>query len=194
MAKSKGKKGTADQGKERRTSWEYGTEFEHCMRRVFGKKAYHIAGVCTDEEARRKWVGKLLEQLTRDAQELDTTQEHRERISYLIEALRRERWKGDDASWHLVFDLLNVLAEMMGYHGLRGERPYTPMYWQSLRAHLDFGNARGKADELHEELITAARRRREVVKYLKSQGLTDFDIAMVLKTSEYEVKKLKRNI
>jgi hypothetical protein len=154
----------------------------------------HIAGSCLDEEFRKEWVERLLKQLIRDAQDLDTTQEHRERLSYLIEAIQKERWTGDDASWHLVFDLLNLIVELMGYQGMRGERPYVPMYWQSLQAHLDFGNTRGKADELHEEFIAAAKRRREVVKHLKAQGLTDFDVAMVLKTSEYEVKKLKRNI
>jgi hypothetical protein len=29
-----------------RTSWEYGMEFETCMRRVFGDKASHIASSC----------------------------------------------------------------------------------------------------------------------------------------------------
>jgi hypothetical protein len=67
----------------------------------------------------------------------------------------------------------------MGYQGMRGERPYTPMCWQPLRAHLDSGNARGKADEFHEEFISVAKRRREVVQYLKDQDLTDFDVAMV---------------
>jgi hypothetical protein len=119
---------------------------------------------------------RLLKQMIHDAQDLDTTQEHRERISYLIEALQKERWTGDDASWHFVFNLLNLIVELMEYQGTRGERPYTPMYWQSLKAHLDFGNARGKADELHEEFIAAAKRRREVDQYLKAQGFTDFDI------------------
>lgn len=180
--------------REGKTTWEYGTQFEFCMRRVFGDPARHIAGLCLDDSIRCEWVDKLLKQLIRDAQDLDTTQEHRERISYLLEALREERWRGDDASWHLVFDLLNLAAELMGYQGARGERPYTPMYWQSLQTHLDIGNARGRCDELQEEFVSAAARRVEVVRCLKGQGLTDFEVAMALKTSEYEVKKLKKGI
>ncbi|MEW6110469.1 MAG: hypothetical protein AB1632_15090 [Nitrospirota bacterium] len=89
MAKLKGRKGIPDQGTGGRTTWEYGTEFENCMRRVFGNNAYHIAGSCLDENVRQKWVEKIIKQLIRDTQDLDTTQDHRERLSYLIEALQQ---------------------------------------------------------------------------------------------------------
>ena len=35
--------------------------------------------------------------------------------------------------------------------------------------------------------------RREVVESLKTKGLEDFKIALVLNTSEYKVKQLRRN-
>jgi hypothetical protein len=180
--------------REGKTTWEYGMQFEFCMRKVFGDAAHHIAGLCLNEGVRCEWVHRLLKQLIRDAQDLDTTQEHRERISYLLEALRKDRWGGDDAHWRLVFNLLSLTAGLMGYEGARGERTYTPVYWQSLQAHLDIGNARGKCDELQEEFVSAAARRVEIVRCLKRRGLTDFEVAMALKTSEYEVKKLKRGI
>lgn len=168
--------------------------FEICMRRVFGDEADHIAGSCLDEEYRGEWVSRLLKQLIRDAQELDTAQKHKERISYLLEALQKQNWKGDDASWGLVFDLLALATELFGYEGIRGHRPYTPMYWQELQTHLDIGNERGQTEHLVQEFQSAAARRVEVVRYLKDQGLNDFEVAMALKTSEYEVKKLKKSI
>ena len=180
--------------KQRKTTREYGMQFECCMRRVFGKDARHIAESCLDGKFRSDWVDRLIKQVTRDTQDLDTTQEHRERISYLLEALRKERWNGDDPSWHLVFDMLILIVELMGYRGVRAERPYTPMYWQSLQTHLDIGNASGNCEELQTEFASAAKRRVEVVKYLKHQGLTDFEVAMVLKTSEYDIKRLKKGI
>ena len=169
-------------------------QFEFCMRRVFGNDARHIASSCLDENCRREWVERLMKNLIRDAQDLDTTQEHREHVSSFLETLRRQTWTGEDASWAVVFDLLTLIAELMGYRGANGERAFTPMYWQSLQTHLDIGNAHGRSEELQREFSSAAKNRVEVVKFLKDRGLTDFDVAMALKTSEHEVKKLKKGI
>lgn len=169
-------------------------QFEFCMRRVFGDKARQIAGACLDDSYRKGWVEKFLKQLIRDAQDLDTTQEHREHVSTLLQGLLKETWTGDQASWHVVFDILMILAELMGYSGSCGERAYTPMYWQDLDTHLEIGNSRGKGEELQQEFKSAAKHRVEVVEFLKEKGLTDFEVAMTLKTTEYEVKKLKKSI
>jgi hypothetical protein len=177
---------------EKKTTWEYGMQFETCMRRVFGDEASHIASSCLNEDYRVQWVSRLLKHLIRDAQDLDTTQKHRERISCLLDALQKKDWKGDDASWSLVFDLLALAAELLGYEGIKGHRPYVPMYWQELQTHLDIGNERGQAEQLMQEFQSAAARRVQVVRYLKEQGLSDFEVAMTLKTFEHEVKKLKR--
>lgn len=167
-------------------------QFELCMRRVFGDDAYHIASSCLDGEARSKWVSNLFKQLVRDVQELDTTQQHRERISHMLETFMKSKWREDEPSWATVFNLIMLISELMGYQGVRGERAYIPMYWQDLQMHLDIGNARGKSEELLGEFESASRTRAEVVKWLKEKGLSDFDIAMALKTSEHEIKKLKR--
>lgn len=167
-------------------------KFETCMRRVFGDKADHIASSCLNEGYRIEWVTRLLKHLIRDAQDLDTTQKHRERISYLLEALQKKNWKGDDASWGLVFDLLALAAELLGYEGIKGHRTYIPMYWQEMQTHLDIGNERGQGEQLMQEFQSAAARRVQVVRHLKEQGLSDFEVAMTLKTSEHEVKKLKK--
>jgi hypothetical protein len=178
----------------RKTTWEYGMEFETCMRRVFGDEASHIASSCLKDAYRGQWVARLLRQLIRDAQDLDTTQKHRERISYLLEALQGSDWKGDDPSWALVFDLLALATELLGYEGIKGHRTYIPMYWQELQTHLDIGNERGQGERLEREFHSAAARRVQVVRYLKDQGLNDFEIAMTLKTSEHEVKQLKKSL
>ena len=176
----------------RKTTWEYGMEFETCMRRVFGDEASHIASSCLNERYRAQWVMRLLKHLIRDAQDLDTTQKHRERISYLLEALQKKNWKGDDASWGLVFDLLALAAELLGYEGIKGHRTYIPLYWQELQTHLAISNERGQCEKLMQEFQSAATRRVLVIRYLKAQGLSDFEVAMTLKTTEYEVKKLKK--
>jgi hypothetical protein len=178
----------------RKTTWEYGTEFEFCMRRVFGDEAYQIASSCLNEKYRTQWTERFLKKLIKDAQELDTTQKHRERISYLLEALKKQKWKGEDASWAIVFDLLATIAELLGYEGVKGHRTYLPMYWQDMQTHLDIGNERGLADQLQQEFVSAAAHRVEVVRHLKTKGLTDFEIAMTMKTSESEIKKLKKCI
>ncbi len=177
-----------------KTTWEYGIQFETCMQRVFGDEGSQIASSCLNEKYRSQWVSRLLKRLIRDTQDLDTTQKHRERLSYLLEALQGENWKGADASWGLVFDLMALAAELLGYEGLKGHRTYVPMYWQELQTHLDIANERGQGERLMQEFQSAAARRVQVIRYLKDQGLSDFEVAVTLKTSEYEVKKLKKNI
>lgn len=169
-------------------------EFETCMRRVFGDEADHIASSCLNDEYRVEWVCRLLKHLIRDVQDLDTTQKHRERISYLLEALQKQKWKGNDASWALVFDLLALVAELLGYEGIKGHRTYIPLYWQEMQKHLDIGNERGQGEQLMQEFQSAAAWRVQVVRYLKEEGLTDFEVAMALKTSEQEIKKLKKSL
>jgi hypothetical protein len=173
-----------------KTTWEYGMEFEMCMRRIFGNEANHIAGGCLLDNYRKKWVQKFLKQLIRDAQDLDTTQEHREHVSEHLQGLLNSKWTGDDASWRVVFDILTILAELMGYGDFSGKRSYTPAYWQSKETYY----VKGKYDQIYKEGISSAKYRVDVVNYLKDKGLTDFEVAMALKTSEYEVKKLKKGI
>ncbi len=180
--------------KSNKTTREYGTQFEFCMRRVFGNDAYHIAGSCLDEKFRQQWIQKLLKQLIHDAQDIDTTQKHREDLSYRLESLHKKKWIGDDVSWIIVFELLMLITELMGYQGASGKRMYIPMFWQSLKTHLSIANARGEGEETQQKFSSAAKNRAEVVRFLKDKGLSDFDVAMALKTSEYEVKKLKKGI
>ena len=66
--------------KSNKTTREYGTQFEFCMRRVFGNDAYHIAGSCLDEKFRQQWIQKLLKQLIHDAQDIDTTQKQNKHL------------------------------------------------------------------------------------------------------------------
>jgi transcriptional regulator len=66
------------------------------------------------------------------------------------------------------------------------------VYWQEMQTHLEIGNERGQGERLVQEFHSAAARRVQVVCFLKNQGLNDFEVAMALKTSEHEVKKLKR--
>lgn len=186
------KKLSSEQFLGKKTTWEYGMAFETCMRRVFGDGASHIASSCLNGDHRAEWVSRLLKHLIRDAQDLDTTQKHRERMSYLLEMLQKQKWRGDDASWALVFDLLALATELLGYGGIKGRRTYIPLYWQALQTHLDVGNERGQTEQLMQEFQSAARWRVQVVRYLKEKGLTDFEVAMTLKTSEHEIKKLKR--
>jgi hypothetical protein len=151
------------------------------------------AGTAVDGKFRSKWVKRFLKRLIRDAQDLDTTQDHRESISALLEICLKEKWTSKEASWNLVFSLLMLLAGLMGYQGMSGRRTYLPMYWQDQQTHADFCYDQGQYEKLEEEFLSASRVRLEVVKYLKDRGLSDFKVAMALKTSEYEIKKLKKS-
>ncbi len=77
---------------------------------------------------------------------------------------------------------------------MHGVKTHVPALWEELQVHVDEGNRKGKCDELAQEHRSANEWRVKIVEFLKENGLSDFKTSLAMKTSEYEIKKLKREI
>lgn len=168
-------------------------DFEHTMRLLFGEKAYHIADLHGSSTGRREWLSKTVRHLVRDVDALDTTNRHKEMLMSELEAISDILAHSDDASWNLIYRLFRLALRLLGYDYSRGARCHTPTYWQSAGQHLNSVVFEG-GDIMQDyyDKKSAITVRRSVVLGLKAKGLDDYKIALVLNTTEYQVKKLRR--
>ena len=97
-------------------------------------------------------------------------------------------------SWDVVYALFRLSMRLLGCDYLRGARCHTPFYWQTP-AQYDTSTILNGGDvmQLHYDQTNAGTLRREIVETLKTKGVSDFMISLVLNTSEYEVKQLRSN-
>ena len=167
-------------------------EFETTMRLVFGDKAYHIADFHGSAGGRREWLTKVLREFTNDIDKLDTTVRHKQMLMGEIEAISA-LLKEDDPSWSLVYRFLRLISRLLGYDYVQGAKCHSLAYWQTTGQNLNTVVFEG-GDVMQDyyDKKNAIALRRSVVNSLKAQGLNDYKIALVLNTSEYQVKKLRR--
>ena len=169
-------------------------EFELAMRMLFGDKAYHIAAQHGNSSARREWLTKALRHLERDVDTLDTTVRHKERLMAEMDILLVLLKQQKDPSWDLVYSSLRLVMRLLGYDYVPGARCHTATYWQSTGQHWHSVVAEGgHVMQDYYDKRNAISVRRSVVLDLKAQGLDDYKIALVLNTTEYQIKQLRRN-
>ena len=168
-------------------------DFELTMRTLFGKKAYHIASAEMHPLSRRKWLQKAVRQLMHHVENLDTTVRHKHILMVELDGILKAFKGVKEPSWSIVYRLLRLCFRLFGYDYLKGARTYTPTYWQTSDQYytshiLEGGDVmQNYADE--KDVISV---RHEIVRKLKEEGLSDFKISLILNTSEYEVKQLKK--
>jgi hypothetical protein len=167
-------------------------EFELTFRLLFGDKAKYIEGQELNQKSRASWLRKSIDRIEREVIALDTTERHKQMLLGEVEAARDSLGPKADSGWPLVYSLLRLVARLLGYDFVRGAKCHTATYWQSVGQNLNSVVFQG-GDIMQDyyDKRNAIAVRRHVVAHLKSQGLSDYRIALVLNTTEYEVKKLK---
>ena len=171
-------------------------EFENTLRLVFGDLAYQSAGEEGNPVARRKRLRDLCRCLARHISALDTTEHHREMLLGEIDRFQAALKATREPSWRMIYTLLRFAARLLGYDYQSGVRPYTPIYERTenqrfTAALLDRKEGRTFFYSMKNNAIAI---RREIAQSLKKKGLDDFVIALVLNTSEYQVKKMRRGL
>lgn len=169
--------------------------FEHTMQLYLGEKASHIAGQANSPRYRREWLRRVARLLLKRIDSLETTPRHRQLLMANVEAIEREIPATAEPSWKLVFLLFGVIGRLMGLDFERGARCHSLAYFQTPSQHftadlLEHGQPTKDAEDKRD----AIRIRGDVIHHLKEKGLTDFKIALVLGTTEYEVKKLRKGL
>ncbi|MGH8122727.1 MAG: hypothetical protein ACREPT_08120 [Rudaea sp.] len=162
------------------------------MRLLFGDQAHQIASQEANPTHRRQWLQKCLKELLRKINKLDTTPRHKQALMAEIESASKILKGAVEPSWEFTYRLLRLSMRLLGYSYGRGAHCYTPNYHQSADQYytcviLDGGDV---MQDYHDKQ-DAISLRRQVVAQLKSQGLNDFKISLVLNTSEYQIKVLR---
>jgi hypothetical protein len=167
--------------------------FEHTLRLFFGDEAAHTAGKAHHPASRHYWLKKVCRLTLTRIDGLKTTPRLKESLRSTVEYTSEEIRADHQPTWRLVFRLFALTGKLLGYRSHKG-------------ALLDLVPAwRNEAQSLTEKMLRAGRRprrddgnkgarvvRRQIVRLLKRQGVSDGTIAEALRTSKYEVQQLRR--
>lgn len=167
-------------------------EFEMTFRLLFGDRAKYIEGQQLDPKSRSSWLRKSVDKIEREIISLDTTERHKQMLLGELEAARGAIVSKTDSGWPLAYSLLRLVCRLLGYDFVRPAKCHTATYWQSVGQNLNtvvFEGGDIMQDYYDKQNAIAVRK--QVIEHLKTQGLSDYRISLVLNTTEYEVKKLK---
>jgi len=170
---------------------DVGMRFEMTLRLLFGHDAYQTASVESSSRGRCKWLRKAVKKLTQIVNSLDTVIQHKEMLLTELKALSTLLKEKNNPSWDLVYRLLRLAIRLVGYesyesnHGLQCHTPiYTQVPYQYYLRSAD-------ALQHYYNKQNAVGVRRRVAEVLRKEGMDDFQISIVLNTSEYAVKQLR---
>ena len=167
--------------------------FETTIRIFLGDKAYQIAEQVHNEKHRQEWYQKALKKVILKVQEIETSTKHKEQLAYLSQQALKclENKKFSETEFTLY--LLRLTGALLGIVSVKGACIATPMYYQTSDQHFtEIIISGGDALQDYYKKKNSVTIRQKVVRQLKEEGLSDFDISLVLNTSEYQVKKLRK--
>lgn len=174
---------------------EAGLFFERTMCLFFGDKAYNIAGEESSIRWRKEWLSKAAKTIIKQINKLDTTTRHKQMLMVESEELLAATKSRKPEPWNLVYRLLRLCGRLLGFDFDRGTIVHTPIYYQTAGQHFTSSILAG-GDAAHDyyDRKDAISIRKTVIENLKIEGFDHFKIALVLNTTEYEVKKLSKNL
>jgi len=165
--------------------------FETMLMMFFGDKAYQTAGQHTAPKHRRDWLRKVLRVVMQSVDKIETTTRHKQALMSKAESASEAIGATDNPSWEFVYDLIGLIGSLLGYYSIKAKRPHTPTYWQTeeqafTSAILDGSETESAFRSERDDAVTV---RSGVVRQLKERGMSDFKIALVMNTTEYDIKK-----
>jgi hypothetical protein len=166
--------------------------FETAIRQFLGDKASHIAGQAHDRASRNRYIQKCLKKVITRIAEVETTDSHKSQIETWCRRSMDALGAGEEDDSVLALSLLRLCGTLIGFTSIRGSRLHTPAYFQMPRQRyteeiFNGGDVMQNYYDAKDARVTRAR----ITKQLKAEGYSDFDVALVLNISEYEVKKLR---
>lgn len=169
--------------------------FELTVRLFLGDKAYQIAGQEGNEKYRKEWLQKVAKVIMKWIDELDTTTGHQKVLAAEAENFFNAVKSRTLAPWSLIYILLRLCGRLLGFDFIRGSILHTPTYHQTNDQYYTTHILEGgdPMQDYYDRKDTISVRRR-LVEQLKDEGFTDFKIALVLNTTEYQVKKLRKGL
>ena len=168
--------------------------FEMTMRSFLGNEADHIASQAFDAKSRKRWYAKALKKVLKLIDQLETTTKHKKQMTIWVESALGAVTKEFDEQRLLLY-LFRLSGSLLGFSGIRGSVLHTPIYSQSHSQHYteEIQSGGDVMQDYYDKKNVLAVRRSLVIE-LKAQGFTDFKIGQVLNISEYQVKKLSKEL
>jgi hypothetical protein len=124
---------------------------------------------------------------------LNTTPRLKESLLSTVEYASDEIRADHQPTWRLVFRLLALTGKLLGYRHHKGALLDLVPYWRNEAPDLTQQMLRGDSRSRRYDYKKQARSvRRRVVGLLKTQGLSDGEIARILRTTKHEVQQLGR--
>ncbi len=161
------------------------------MTQILGQQAYQSAGQFANPATRNDWFRKTFKLMLKEIDEIDTTSRQKQMLMRDLQAAIDSLSDSRDPSWDMMFSLVSACARFLG-HDYSGSRVNTPSYWQSPDQRFTqaiFEQAEHELDHTKQDAVTIRAR---ICRELRANGTDTFTIALVLNTSEYQVKKLIR--
>ena len=163
--------------------------FEHTMMKFFGKKAYQTVSQHNSPQHRREWLIKFAKTAIKRVDSFEADNRHKKRLITLLDGFISDLKSDKEPDWRAFYHLIGICGCLLGYRD--GAIIYDPIYAQSARQYytsiiLDGGDPL----QDHYDKKNCIEIRLSVVKDLKSKGLNNQLIALVLNTTEYKIKNL----
>jgi DNA-binding CsgD family transcriptional regulator len=163
--------------------------FEITMQMFFGQDVCNIASQVGNEKHRKEWYRKVLRKIIKETQKIDTSTNHKESIAHWSESALKVLSERHFNETKFCLYLLGLVGSLLGFVAAGT----APVY---LRTFSTEAMSRGidMTELMRDYNNNSITVRRRIINQLKEEGLDDFQIALVLNTSEYQVKKLRKQI
>ena len=169
--------------------------FETTIRTFLGHKACHAASQANSISERKKWYKKVLKVIVVKIQAVETTTLHKQQLSLWSERALKCTNSKDFVESELLIFLFRITGALLGLMGVRAANIATPMYYQSANQRLtEVIISGGDVMQDYYDKQDAITIRKKIVTQLKDEALTDYQISLVLNTTEYQIKKLRNNL
>lgn len=170
--------------------------FEIMLRQFLGEKAKYTAGQIHNPSLRKKHLLQVMKVILKKVDGIDTSTHHKQMLMDNVENLISEvKSLKDEVSWGLVLKLLSFSSYLLGFDYLRGGVYYNIFYHRDKDQYYTtkiFAGGDVMQDYYDKKDVVSARRK--ILTNLKNEGYDDFKSALIMNLTEYQVKKLRKNL
>jgi hypothetical protein len=169
--------------------------FEHTIRTFLGAEADNIAAQFNAIKDRKAWYRKALKKIIRRVHDLETNTRHKEELTSISERMLNllNGKEFDEAEFSVC--LLQLVGALLGFYFYHGAIIRTPTYHQSPDEHYTEALLKGgDAMQPFYDKNNSIGIRKKIIKQLRNEGMADFQISLVLNTTEYQVIRLKKEL
>ena len=167
-------------------------DFENMLRQYFGDKSYGSQGCRDNILLIPREFKKVVMKIEKRVNDLDTTIRHKERMLNEVERLKKDLSQKDTDPYTMIIHLFSLISRLLGYDYLKGYIN-TPFYHQTQNQY--YSQKIFEGDDVlqdyydNKNLISLQK---GVYDFLTKNGNSDFRIAQIMNTTEYQIKKLKK--